>query len=129
MFNIKKLGLFIFLSVCLVAVANARPTREEPIHTVGDGTTVLVSTLTWTLLPVASTFNKRHGLRVSNPASNTAAMGCILSNGSPSEATTVRPIEIEKGENPIFRIDGKIDLFCFSLHSAPESVHVQEVRQ
>ena len=73
--------------------------------------------------------DRRTGAKVSNPATNNAAMAGILSDGTPSEATTIRPIEIQAGENPWVPIGIELDLWLLSLHTSAESVHSQECHQ
>lgn len=102
---------------------------ETPILSVGTGTTVSISTSAWTVVPTASTMSTRSGIKVSNPSSNTANVACILDTAAPTEATTVRPIEIQPGENPFVPARTNLNLYCVSLNTSAESIHVQEVGQ
>lgn len=124
-----KLFLFLCLSLCGASVMAAPLVAEAPIMGVGSGTTVSVSTYAWTELPTTSTLSSRSGIKISNPSTNTGNVVCILATTTPTEATTVRPIEIQPGENPFIPCRIDIELYCISLHTAAENVHVQEVRQ
>lgn len=106
-------------------------TEEKPISAPGTGTTVSISTSAWTKVPTTSSLTTRSGIKVSNPASNNAAFAAVLSTSSvtPGEATTVRPVEIERGENPFVPCSDNTYLYLLSLHTSAENAHVQEVRQ
>jgi len=121
---------FVFLLGFFPSLALAAPlVTEAPILSVGTGTTVSISTSAWTLVPAASTLAARSGVKISNPSTNTANIVCILDTATPTEATTVRPIEIQAGENPLVPARSDILIYCLSLHTSAENVHTQEVGQ
>lgn len=125
-----KLIVFSIFALFIAAFVSAAPTvKEAPIEVVGTATTVSISTSAWTAVPTASTLARRVGIKVSNPSSNSANIVCILGDGTPSEATTVRPIEIQTGENPFIPVRVDAYLYCLSLHTSAESIHVQEAGQ
>lgn len=124
----KRLMFPLLMSIPGVAFA-APPVAEAQISVVGAGTTVSVSKDDWTVVPTTVGLTRRSGIKISNPSSNNANIVCILDTATPTEATTVRPIEIQPGENPFIEARYDILLYCLSLHSAAENVHVQEVGQ
>lgn len=105
--------------------------REISISAGGTPTTVSISTSAWTKVPAASSLSRRAGIIVSVPASNTAnVVGHLGGCSSTAIATTVRPMEFSKGGGFVLvPIDENVCLWLLSLHTAAESVHVQEVRQ
>lgn len=118
----------LFLSVYVHA---GKPlVAEAPVNEVGTGTTVSISTSAWTKVPTSQT-SGRTGIKVCNPSNNSGTMYGVMSSNSssPTEATSVRPIEIQAGENPIIPISDRLYLYLISGHSAAESAHVQEIRQ
>ena len=129
-----KFLIFVGLLFLPCLVSAAPPVAEAQIVYVGAGTTVSISTDTgavaaWTVVPTTVGLNRRSGLKVSNPSSNTSNVVCILDTAAPTEATTVRPIEIQPWENPFIPARFDIFLYCISLASSAESVHVQEAGQ
>jgi len=127
----KKICLALLLSL-VPSISFARGVAEEPVREISTAFTVSVSTSDWTKTTgfgVATTRARRAGIKCSNPATNNAAVVGILSIGTPSEATTVRPIEIQTGENPFIPAGDSIDLYLLSLHTSAENVHCQEVGQ
>lgn len=120
-------GLFLSGSV----YAGKPLVAEAPINAVGAGTTVSISTSAWTKVPASGNTSGRTGIKVCNPSGNSATMyGVISSNSSsPTEATTVRPIEIQAGENPLIPIADNLYLYLLSVHTGAENAHVQEVKQ
>jgi hypothetical protein len=105
---------------------------EAPINSVGTATTVSVSNSTWTKVPTTPSLVGRTGIVVSVPSTNTANVVGVLtvSTSGPTEATTVRPFEIEKGNSfALVPAADNVYLYLLSLHSGAESVHVQEVKQ
>lgn len=117
-----------FLGLSKAAMA-APPVQEAQISVAGDATTVSISTSAWTAVPATVGLTRRAGVKVSNPSSNNANVVCILDTAAPSEATTIRPIEIQPGENPFIPARYDILLYCLSLHTSAESIHAQEVGQ
>lgn len=120
-------GVVFFAGVCYAA-----PRVEEmPITEVGTATTVSISTSAWTEVPAATSLKSRNGLLVSVPAtSNANVVGVLINCGDTAPATTVRPIEIVKGNGfTLFPIDPGVCLELLSLHTAAENVHVVEVKQ
>lgn len=129
----RKISRAIFLlafGISLAAFACAdEDVKEKPIYGVGTATTVTISAADWTKVPTASTLNRRSGVKVSNPATNSATLYGVISTGTtPTEATTVHPIEIQPGENPFIPVGDGMNLFLLSS-SGSVSAHVQEVRQ
>lgn len=121
------LGLLLFPGALF-----ARTVAEEPVRELATAHTVSIATHTWTKatsVTSATTLKRRAGVKCSNPATSNAAMVGILSIGTPSEATTIRPIEIQEGENPFIPAGDGIDLYLLSLHTAAENAHCQEVGQ
>ena len=125
----KRLFLGIFFGLCVAASSYGRVVQEEPIQRVGTATTVSVSTSAWTLLPAASSLSRRIGYKVNNPAANNASVYCVGSVAAPTIATTTIPIEIQAGENPLVPMSESIDLYCVSVHTAAEDIHIQELGQ
>lgn len=125
--------LFITLGLSFVAVvAFAAPRVEEmPITAVGTATTVSISTAAWTVVPTATSLTSRNGMLVSVPSTNNAnVVGVIDVCGGTSVATTIRPIEVSKGNGfTLFPIDPGVCLYLISLDTAAENVHVIEVKQ
>lgn len=131
-----KLSLFGGLLFLLCAEGHALDVREAPIGRLGTATSVSISsdtalTTAWTAIPSTTTrIEYGAGVMVSDPATNNAAIVCVYgSKTQPSLATSIRPIEIEKGENPFFPIGPNVYLWCISKHTAAESVFYQEVGQ
>lgn len=132
----KRLAIFggalLLLSV-FVSLINAEPTQviETSIGRVGTPITVSISTSVWTKVPTSRTLSNRTEVIVDEPASNTANMVAhynVCSSTFSSVATTVRPIEIIKGEQDRpYEIDGNTCLWVLSLHTAAENLHYQEV--
>jgi hypothetical protein len=108
------------------------PVREQSYTAVGTATTVSISTSAWTKVPATSSLTGRHGIIVDCPAANSANVAAIISSNSsaPTEATTVRPIEIIRTEREREVLVGSgLHLYLLSLHTAAESCHVQEFRR
>jgi hypothetical protein len=125
----KKL---LFGVLFLAGVSYAAPRVEEmPITKVGTATTVSISTSAWTAVPTATSLTSRNGLLVSVPAtSNANVVGVLINCGETAPATTVRPIEIVKGNGfTLFPLDQGVCLELLSLHTAAENVHVIEIKQ
>ena len=104
--------------------------KENSITAVGTPTTVSVSTSAWTVVPAASSLTERSGMIVSLPAAANAVMvghfgGCT----STAIATTVRPLELAKGGFILVPAANDVCLYLMSLHTAAESVHIQEIGQ
>lgn len=115
----------------LAGVSYAAPRVEEmPITEVGTATTVPISTYVWTAVPAATSLTSRSGLLVSVPASSNAnVVGVLINCGDTAPATTIRPIEIVKGNGfTPFSIDQGVCLQLLSLHTSAENVHVIEVK-
>ncbi len=131
--KIKNLVVAVGLSLAAVgAKAAAMPVREQSYTAVGTATTVSISTSAWTLVPAATSLTGRTEVCVNEPNSNTAFMAATISTSSvvPGEAVTVRPIEIaDTSEDRCFPIGDGLYLYLISLHTAAESVHVQERRR
>jgi hypothetical protein len=105
-------------------------TTEVSISTVGTPTTVSISTSAWTMVPAASTLATRNGINLSVPASlNAVVVGHLGDCTSTAIATTVRPLEFSKGSFYFIPVNNSICLWTLSLHTAAESIHVQEVKQ
>lgn len=132
LFQGAKLSLlaFGFILFSVVFIYAAAPIYELPIRNIATATTVSISTSAFTRV-VSSVQAGRIGVFVSNPDSNTATASCVFSKetSSPTEATTVRPLEIGVGEDKFYPIADNIFLYCISLHTSAESIHVQEVLQ
>lgn len=123
---------FVALLVSGAAVAFGAPRVEEmPITAVGTATTVSISTSAWTLVPAATSLTSRNGILVSVPATlNANVVGVLAACGGSTPATSVRPIEIAKGNGfTLFPIDPGVCLYVLSLHTSAESIHVQEIKQ
>lgn len=121
------LGLFL-----LVGTSHAiLQVEEAPISAVGEAATVSVSTTSWTQMSSVSgsKLERRSGVDISNPSASNASIACVKSSGTPSEATTIRPHELEAGEDKPFYVGNAVDVYCLSLHTSAESMHVQEFRQ
>ncbi len=105
--------------------------REISFSAVGTATTVSVSTSTWTKVPAVSSLERRAGIIISVPASNTAnVVGVPGPCSAAGVAITVRPMEIPKGNGFTFiPFDANLCFYILSLHTAAENVHVVEVRQ
>lgn len=120
------LSLFLFYG----KVNSAPIVLEAPIKDVGTPVTVSISTITWTKVPTSQT-SGRTGVLVNLPATAAANMvGHLGDCTSTAIATTIRPIEIIKGEdysNLALRED--ICLWVLSIHTAAESLHYQEIKQ
>lgn len=111
------------------AFSAAPPVREQSFTSVGTATTVSVSTSAWTKVPATSSLTGRTDICLDAPASNTANVAAIISTSSvvPGEATTVRPIEIIRGEEDrCIPVGDGLYLYLLSLNTAAENVHVQE---
>lgn len=103
---------------------------EATIGEVGTPTTVSISTSAWTKVPASSSLTGFTGFYVSLPAASNAVMaGHLGSCSGTSIATTVRPLELAKGGFIFLPMDGQVCLYLISLHTAAESVHVQEIKQ
>ena len=111
--------------------ASGIPTTEVSISTVGTPTTVSISTSAWTKVPATSSLANRNGILLSVPATLTANVVGILDGcTSTAVATTVRPMEYAKGNGfTLVPVNNDICLWLLSIHTAAESVHVQEVKQ
>lgn len=111
---------------------SAPSVKEAQIVDVATATTVTVSTSAWTKVPTGSPIGNRSGVLINNPSTNNAGMVGVLStnSSSPTEATTVRPLEFSQSSDFTFLpISSGVYLYMLSLHSVAESVHVQEVVQ
>lgn len=131
---LKKLfiGLVLMAGLGVSANAAAPAVREQSFTAVGTGTTVSISTSAWTKVPTTSSLTGRTTICLDLPAAASANMAGIISSVSstPAEATTVRPIEVIRGEpDRCIDIGDGLYLYLISLHSAAESVHVQERRK
>ena len=125
----KRIALFLAAFGAAWSCHAAPPVAEAQIKNVSDGTTVSISTSAWTAVPTTVALNSRSGIKISNPSSNSNNIACILDTAAPTEAITIRPIEIQPGENPFIQARYDIFLYCVSLHTAAMSVHAQEVGQ
>lgn len=124
----KKLIPFIVFLLPVFCKASPLVT-ESPIISLGTASTVSISTSTWTKVPATSTLGARTGIKVNNPSTNNASVVCTLDTTAPTIATTIRPIEIQKGENPFIPVRVDVLLYCLSLHTSAENIHAQEVGQ
>lgn len=114
------------------AGAPAPAVREQSYTAVGTATTVSISTSAWTKVPTTSSLTGRTEVCIDLPAAATANMSATISTSSviPGEATTVRPIEIVKGEmDRCVQIGDALYLWVISLHTGAENLHVQERRR
>jgi hypothetical protein len=104
--------------------------QESAITGFGTPTTVSISTSAWTKVPT-TTLESRSGFIISLPATASANMaGHLQSCSSTVIATTVRPIEIVKGNGfTLFPVSNDVCLWLISLHTEAENVHVQEINQ
>lgn len=103
---------------------------ESSIREVGTPTTVSISTSVWTMVPAASTLTGREGLMVSLPTTlNAVVVGHLADCTSTAIATTVRPLEFAKGGFVFVPVGSDVCLWVMSLHTAAESIHVQEIGQ
>jgi hypothetical protein len=130
----KKLFLFLGLMLPLGAMAApkfAPRVMEAELSQFGTPATVSVSTSAWTKVNPSSSLTSRSGIIVSVPSTNNANVVGILGNcTSTAIATTVRPIEIAKGNGfTLFPLADDVCLWLLSLHTAAESVHYQEITQ
>ena len=127
----KKIALFALATLATIAVKASPLVQETPVKSVGTPTTVSISTSAWTLVPAASSVSGRSGLIVDAPATlNANLVGHLGGCTSTAVATTVRPIEVIKGESQIdLPIGDSVCLWLLSLHSAAESIHVQEYKK
>lgn len=127
----KKLMVIGFFLLCANSV-HALSVNDKPVYDVTVATTVSVSTSAWTRVPPtwADNTESRLGVEVSNPKTNNATIVGVISISTyvagVSEATTIRPIELEAGENELFKIGSKLYLYLLSLHTSAENVHIQE---
>lgn len=124
-------SLVSMLSVGLYAESNYAPMVEEAtILGYGTPATISISNSAWTKVPTTA-YGSRSGFVVSVPASNNANMVGHLANcTSTAIATTVRPIEIIKGNGfTLFPAGNGVCLWLLSLHSGAENAHVQEIAQ
>lgn len=111
---------------------SAPSVKEAQITDVGTATTVSVANNAWTKVPSGTPLGNRSGLLINNPSSNSSVMVGVLSTNasSPTEATTVRPLEFSPASDFTFvPISSGVYLYLMSLHSAAENVHVQEIVQ
>lgn len=125
----KRYVLFSLFLLIASGVHAAFNTKEETINRIGTATTVSISTSSWTLCPSASTRANRAGVYVNNPSTSSASMAGILSASSPSEATTIQPLEFQSGEWALIPIGNGINLYLLSLHTSAENAHCQEIGQ
>lgn len=111
----------------------AAPTvKEAQIVDVATATTVSISTSVWTKVPAGTPTGNRSGILINNPSSNTAVMVGVLSTNatSPTEATTVRPLEFATSSDFTFvPISSAVYLYLMTLAVGAENVHVQEIIQ
>lgn len=116
--------------VCLAggSVGASPLVTETPIRSEATATTLSVSAVAWTKAPAGTNTGCRTGIKISNPASNANVVYGILSVGAPAEATTIRPIEIQIGENPFIPVTSAVDLYLIAPDGA-QNVHLQEVCQ
>lgn len=132
MFKKLLIGLVLMAGLGVSANAAAPAFREQSYTAVGTGTTVPISTSAWTKVPTTSSLTGRTEICLDLPAAASANMSGIISSDSstPVEATTVRPIEIVKGEQDrCFDVGDGLYLYLLSLHTGAENVHVQERRR
>lgn len=137
----KKLVLVVPLLLFVgVSAFAASPIKEEPISNVVDknGTlkagAVSVSTSTWTLVPSAASGNieKRSGIFLTNPGTNTGNMGIVLTNTAttPTISTTTYTVKIDKGNPTVsLLVNETIYVWAISLHTSAENLNYQEFRQ
>ena len=104
---------------------------NETIKSYGTPATISISTSAWTKVPAATALSARAGFVVSLPASASANMvGHFGDCTSTAVATTVRPIELVKGNGFTFiPLRSDVCLWLLSIHTAAENMHVQEVTQ
>jgi hypothetical protein len=133
---LKRLLLAVLAVCCVCKCKDGKcevpAVREQSFTAVGTATTVSVSTSAWTLVPAASTLTGRTDVCFDEPATNNANMSATISTSSvvPGEATSVRPIEIIKGEQDrCVSVGDSLKLYVLSLHTAAENIHVQERRR
>lgn len=127
----KRLLILIAFSLALTAKVYAKEdTKELPIGEIGKAFATSVSTTDWTVIESTITrrMQVRSGIKVSNPATNSYVVYGILSRSTPTEATSIRPIEIQAGENPFIPLNEGISLYLISPSGA-QTVYAQEVKQ
>lgn len=108
----------------------APPVAEAPVKSYGTPVTISIDNSTLTKVPSSQT-SGRIGVFLDVPATNTGrAVGFYGNCTSTALASTIRPIEINPGTNSTFLpIREDVCLWLITTHSAPESVHYQEVMQ
>lgn len=120
----KLIYLLILAPSFLMAGIN---TEEETIKQVGTAETVSISTSAWTACPGTQTRDDQAGIYATN--ASTSPMVGILSNGTPSEATTIRPLRFAANEQQFINTSDAINLYLLSLHTSAQNAHCQEVRK
>lgn len=134
--NIKHIvillaGIGFFVSAKQNAFAVAPPVREQAWTSEGTGTTVSVSTSTWTKIPTTSSLTGRTSIVVSNDSANGSKMAFITSTNSstPSEATTVRPYYLDPGQFIVLGVGDARYFYGIYLGAAAANVHCKEYSQ
>lgn len=102
--------------------------HRYPLDEAGASTTVALSTSAATLVPAASSLQKRVGLNIINLDSNNADVRCTLDTSTPTEAITTFDILIPDGSDAWIPAGNNLKVYCISLHTATESISVKEYR-
>lgn len=122
----RALPLILVLAFPLIAVG-------ANINQVGTSFSIDASTSSWTLVTSTISFPlpNRTGISISNPISNSAAVAVIPvnKNSTNSYPITVRPFELEEGEEDYFPFGVGVDVYVLSLHTSSQTVHIVEGKQ
>lgn len=127
--RLKHLPFIGGLLFCAGSAWAVDTTKEVPVEGAGTAVSVSISTSAATQVMSTSYLSFRAGMKVSNRASNSAAMVCTMAATTPTEATSTWEIEIQAGENPWIPVGPNMKLYCLSLHSSAESLRAKEYRQ
>jgi hypothetical protein len=98
-----------------------------PIGAAGSGTTVALTTHSWTAVPTTSSLAWRSGVNIAAVGTDAAVL-CTLNPSSPSEAVTTGDIYIPANTDRWIYTDNNMKVYCVSLHTSTENVNVKEYR-
>lgn len=125
----KKIAVGLLVAVPVMLLA-APPVAEAPIKSYGTPVTVTIDNSTLTKVPTTQT-SGRVGVFIGIPSANTGDIVGFFGNcTSTALANTIRPLKYSKSSNSaLIPIREDVCMWLITTHSAPESIHYQEVLQ
>jgi hypothetical protein len=127
-------ALFTFVILAFLIVFRgfahaATPVLELPIENVSSLFCISLSTSSWTYFGPTSNMQKRTGIVVLNPSSNSGKAVGMMGTALPTSSTSQYSIEVAPGSNPLRPVGPNVNLYLKTTNATAETICGQEVRQ